>query len=217
MGTLHPCQVWGLRRRAYQRPRAGSEPPESPKGSPSSMWKTWCRLYDRINVNSRSVCSWLEYIYFLGTLRLTTKQDSRNIDRSINCNAYPPCSVDTNSILSPGCISYASSPSSSQSASLIRTRIPGRLEMYASAILFFLCASKTKLTHARQEQIALSFCPSFRVPQDNESAMQYSVASLHCFSLESTVEVCERWQKVSRGRLLKGRRNRVRLCIKEKL
>lgn len=43
--------------------------------------------------------------------------------------AYPPCRVDTKRMLSVGCISYASSPSSSQSASLISTRMPGRLQI----------------------------------------------------------------------------------------
>ena len=38
----------------------------------------------------------------------------------------PPWSVETNRMLSPGWITYSSSPSSSQSASLIKTRIPGR-------------------------------------------------------------------------------------------
>lgn len=41
--------------------------------------------------------------------------------------SHPPCSVETNKTLSLGCNSYLSSPSSSQSASLIRTKIPGRL------------------------------------------------------------------------------------------
>lgn len=41
---------------------------------------------------------------------------------------YPPCSVDTNKTLSSFFSSYRSSPSSSQSASLMRTNIPGRLE-----------------------------------------------------------------------------------------
>lgn len=43
---------------------------------------------------------------------------------------YPPCSVETKRMLSPACNSYASSPSSSQSASLMRTRIPGRLRLH---------------------------------------------------------------------------------------
>lgn len=41
--------------------------------------------------------------------------------------AYPPWRVETKRMLSPLWSSYASSPSSSQSASLIKTRIPGRL------------------------------------------------------------------------------------------
>lgn len=40
---------------------------------------------------------------------------------------YPPWSVDTNRMLSPFFSSYEPSPSSSQSASLIRTSMPGRL------------------------------------------------------------------------------------------
>lgn len=40
---------------------------------------------------------------------------------------HPPCNVETKSTLSPSCSSYLSSPSNSQSASLIRTRMPGRL------------------------------------------------------------------------------------------
>jgi hypothetical protein len=40
---------------------------------------------------------------------------------------YPPCSVDTKRMLSLACSAYDASPSSSQSASLMRTRIPGRL------------------------------------------------------------------------------------------
>lgn len=41
--------------------------------------------------------------------------------------AHPPCRVLTKRMLSPGCTRYASPPSSSQSASFIKTRIPGRL------------------------------------------------------------------------------------------
>ena len=40
---------------------------------------------------------------------------------------HPPCSVDTNTMLSFDWSSYAASPSSSQSASLMSTRTPGRL------------------------------------------------------------------------------------------
>lgn len=40
----------------------------------------------------------------------------------------PPCKVETNKMLSPFCTSYWSSPSSSQSASLMSTRMPGRLQ-----------------------------------------------------------------------------------------
>lgn len=44
------------------------------------------------------------------------------------CKAsYPPWRVETNRILSPLFSSYASSPSNSQSASLMRTKMPGRL------------------------------------------------------------------------------------------
>lgn len=40
---------------------------------------------------------------------------------------HPPCNVETKTTSSPACNSYASWPSSSQSASLMRTKIPGRL------------------------------------------------------------------------------------------
>jgi hypothetical protein len=43
--------------------------------------------------------------------------------------AHPPCSVEMNMIWSLAWISYSASPSSDQSLSLIRTRIPGRLEI----------------------------------------------------------------------------------------
>jgi hypothetical protein len=49
------------------------------------------------------------------------------IDTEIQWLYYPPCSVDMNNMLSPDWISYFSSPSNSQSASLMTTRIPGRL------------------------------------------------------------------------------------------
>jgi hypothetical protein len=42
-------------------------------------------------------------------------------------NDQPPWRVETKSILSLACRAYDASPSSSQSASLMRTRIPGRL------------------------------------------------------------------------------------------
>jgi len=40
---------------------------------------------------------------------------------------YPPCKVEMNTMVSPSFSPYFSSPSSSQSVSLISTRIPGRL------------------------------------------------------------------------------------------
>jgi hypothetical protein len=42
-------------------------------------------------------------------------------------STQPPCRVDTKRILSLSANSYLSSPSSSQSESLIKTRMPGRL------------------------------------------------------------------------------------------
>jgi hypothetical protein len=54
---------------------------------------------------------------------------------------YPPCSVDTNRMLSPFAILYFSSPSSSQSTSLIRTKIPGRLKSVSSTTYLQLSTS----------------------------------------------------------------------------
>lgn len=65
-------------------------------------------------------------------------------------NFHPPCSVDTNNILSLGCISYDSSPSSSQSASLIKTNIPGRL--FASQLMSVPGERKKKQKRKRKEK-----------------------------------------------------------------
>jgi hypothetical protein len=45
----------------------------------------------------------------------------------MQCFDYPPWSVEMNTIASPFCTLYLMPPSSSQSASLIKTRMPGRL------------------------------------------------------------------------------------------
>jgi hypothetical protein len=49
-------------------------------------------------------------------------------------DSQPPWRVDTKTTSSPACSSYASWPSSSQSASLMRTKIPGRLHSKVSKI-----------------------------------------------------------------------------------
>lgn len=63
-------------------------------------------------------------------------------------SAHPPCNVETNTMLSLSFNSYDPSPSNSQSASLIRTRIPGLLGMvsatiFETAIVVFCCISQT--------------------------------------------------------------------------
>lgn len=48
---------------------------------------------------------------------------------------HPPCNVDTNKMLSLSASSYFSSPSNSQSESLMRTRMPGRLKSRNSQLV----------------------------------------------------------------------------------
>jgi hypothetical protein len=66
-------------------------------------------------------------------------------------NDQPPWRVETKSILSFACRAYDASPSSSQSASLMRTRIPGRLNacsvlsVSADALDVWVCAALQKV------------------------------------------------------------------------
>lgn len=68
-----------------------------------------------------------------------TNYDRNSLPHHCACNSvyfYPPCRVDTNSTVSLGCRGYPSSPSSSQSASLMSTNIPGRLLFFPADSVF---------------------------------------------------------------------------------
>lgn len=68
---------------------------------------------------------------------------------------YPPWSVETNTMLSPFFISYSPSPSSSQSASLMRTSMPGRLN-HVNKFVVHPGMSKSKLTSYHRVRRTLS-------------------------------------------------------------
>ena len=65
--------------------------------------------------------------HLLVTVRFTAVTSTTAGDQKNRRLGYPPCRVDMKTISSSSCTSYSPSPSNSQSVSLIRTRIPGRL------------------------------------------------------------------------------------------